>query len=403
MKKQPDITRRRLESGGTPIACPVCGGGDMLEFFSLKCVPTQDGAMWPTRNEALHAPVGDIALMYCRSCQYIWNRAHDAGHITFDRYDFSMQSSPAFQQFVQRLSRRLVSTYHLRGKTIVDIGCGDGHFLGTLCRMGGNTGLGIDPGHTPQRDGASDVRYVKEYYSDRHAVEPRDFVSCRHVLNAISDPVGFTSLIRRTMNGNTPSTLYVEVPNAACNFDGTLVWNVAYEHRSWFTAASIRALLSRSGFRVTGVRPCWGGEYLSVEAVPSAGDEGGGKMHMRPDRKFERTLAAFAGTYARKVRSVQKKLDSLSRGGIRTAIWGAGARALTLLSVCDLHASALRIVDINPRRQRMHLPRSGYRVWTPGSLREFRPDLVIISNPRFAREIRDQARALGVGGRFLVL
>jgi hypothetical protein len=400
MKKEPDIDPRGIQSDGSPEACPVCSGGDILEFFCLRGVPTQDGAMWPTRNEALHAPVGDIVLVYCRSCQYIWNRAHDAGHITFDRYDFSMQSSPAFQHFVHNLSRRLVSTYHLQGKMIVDIGCGDGHFLGTLCRMGGNTGLGIDPGHTPQRDGSSDVHYVKEYYSDRHAAHPGDFVSCRHVLNAISDPVGFTTLIRRTMNGNTRSTFYMEVPNAACNFDGTLVWNVAYEHRSWFTAASIRALLSRTGFRVIGVRPTWGGEYLSVEAVPSAGD---GKRHTRPDRKFERTLAAFAGTYERKVRSVQKKLDSISRGGIRTAIWGAGARALTLLSVCDLHASALRIVDINPRRQGMHLPRSGYRVWAPESLREFRPDRVIISNPRFAPEIRSQARALGIKGRFFVL
>ena len=403
MKKQTDISPRPLQGGGSPGACPVCSGGDNLEFFRLTGVPTQDGAMWPTRNEALRAPLGDIALVYCRSCEYIWNRAHDSGHITFERYDFSMQSSPAFQRFVQNLSRRLVSTYQLRGKTIVDIGCGDGHFLGTLCRTGGNTGLGIDPGHTPDRDGASDVRYVKEYYSDRYADHPRDFVSCRHVLNAIADPVGFTRLIRRTMTGSSPSTHYVEVPNAACNFDGTLVWNVAYEHRSWFTAASIRALLSGSGFRVIGVRPCWGGEYLGVEAVPAAAESRGGRRQTRPAGRFERSLAAFAGTYERKVRSIQKKLDSLSRGGIRTAIWGAGARALTLLSVCDLHASALRIVDINPRRQGMHLPRSGYRVWAPESLREFRPDLVIISNPRFAREIMGQARALGIAGRFLVL
>ena len=398
-----EITARSGQTGGRRDTCPGCGGGDALEFFGLAGVPTQDGAMWPTRTEALQAPVGDIRLVYCRSCQYIWNRAHDPGHITFDRYDFSMQSSPVFQRFIGNLSRRLIATYHIRGKKIVDIGCGDGYFLGTLCRMGGNTGLGIDPGHTPVSDGSAGVRYVKDYYSERYTAHARGLVSCRHVLNAVPDPVGFTSLIRRTMNGDKTSTLYVEVPNASYNFGGTLVWNVAYEHKSWFTAASIRALLSRSGFRVLRVRPCWGAEYLSIEAVPSAGEGSRGRRHPAPAREFERTLAAFAGTYERKVRKVQRKLDSLSRSGLRTAIWGAGARALTLLSVCDVGGSALRVVDINPRRQGMYLPRTGYRVWAPDSLRRFRPDLVIISNPRFATEIRSQARALGLASRFLTL
>jgi hypothetical protein len=381
----------------------VCSGRDVLEFFGLTGVPTQDGAMWPTRTEAIHAPVGDIRLLYCRTCQYIWNSAHDPAHVRFDRYDFSMQSSPAFQRFVRDLSRRLIATYHLRRTHIVDIGCGDGHFLGTLCRMGKNTGLGIDPGHTPAPDDSAGVRYVKEYYSGRYPAHSRGLVSCRHVLNAVSDPGALTSLIRRTMDGSTSSTLYIEIPNASYNFDGTLVWNVAYENRSWFTAGSIRALLSRSGFRVLSVRPCWGGEYLGIEAVPSAGETTRGTRNTPQAGKFERTLAAFAGTYERKVRNIQRQLDALAKSRLRIAIWGAGARALTLLSVCDVGGSALRVVDINQRRQGMYLPRSGYRVWAPESLPRFRPDLVIISNPRFSTEIRNQARLLGLATRFLVL
>jgi len=383
--------------------CPVCDGADTVGFFDVAAVPTQDGTMWPSRQEAIHAPLGDISLVYCRSCQYIWNDAHDAGRIRFDRYDFSMQDSPAFQRFVLSLSRRLIAAYGIRGKNIVDVGCGDGHFLGTLCRMGGNKGLGIDPGHTPSSDGLKRVRFVRDYYSERYRMRSPGFISCRHVLNAVPDPAGFASLIRRTMNEK--SILYLEVPNASYNFDGMLVWNVAYEHKSWFTAGSLRNLLSRSGFRVLSVRPCWGKEYLSVEAVPRTSPGARDARRNRPGREkeFERRLRAFAGTYRRRVRSLQNRLDAIAQSGLRTAIWGAGARTVTLLSVCHIAANGLRIVDINPKRQGMYLPHTGHRVWAPESLQEFRPEVIIISNGRFAPEIRRHARALGLACRFIVL
>ncbi len=51
----------------------------------------------------------------------------------------------------------------------------------------------------------------------------------------------------------------------------------------------------------------------------------------------------------------------------------------------------------------MFLPRTGYKVEPPERLLEYRPDIVLITNPTYAEEIKAQTRALGLNPKFLEL
>ena len=39
----------------------------------------------------------------------------------------------------------LIRRYDLRGKEVIEIGCGKGEFLSLLCEVGDNRGVGFDP------------------------------------------------------------------------------------------------------------------------------------------------------------------------------------------------------------------------------------------------------------------
>ena len=87
-------------------------------------------------------------------------------------------------RYAQSLVERLVREHDLRGKYIVEIGCGGGELLAMLCERGGNRGVGFDPSQEPVElgGGAGSIRIVPDVYSERYLDEHVDFVCCRHVL-----------------------------------------------------------------------------------------------------------------------------------------------------------------------------------------------------------------------------
>ncbi|MCZ7663017.1 MAG: class I SAM-dependent methyltransferase [Thermoleophilia bacterium] len=96
-----------------------------------------------SREAALAFPQGDIRLELCGSCGFVQNSAFDPGLIDyFQEYEETQGYSATFEAFARGLAAALVARHDLRGKEILEIGCGKGEFLALLCELGGNRGLG---------------------------------------------------------------------------------------------------------------------------------------------------------------------------------------------------------------------------------------------------------------------
>jgi SAM-dependent methyltransferase len=387
----------------SPRRCRVCDAPEADLFFRLEGVPVQDGLLWPSRSEALAAPTGDIELVFCPECGYIGNRAFDPAKLRYDpTYDISLHHSPVYREFIAGLVDRMARNHDLSGKTVLEIGSGKGDFLRALCERAGARGIGFDPTSTSDEEGGGTVRIVKDFYSERYAGEPADLLCCRHVLNSIADLRGFLGTIRRTLGPRTGSVVYFEVPDGALVFGRRVVWNVVYEHCSYFTAPSLERLLSETGFAARSAEPCFLGEYLGIEGSPR---EGAAADAARDERvaRLATEVRAFAALYREKVERWKGWLDALRRSSRRAVLWGAGARAVALLAALQPGEEIPYLVDINPRRQGLFLPASGHLVREPGALRRDEPGSVLITNPAFEREIREQAAGLGFRGEILVL
>ncbi|GAB2955494.1 class I SAM-dependent methyltransferase [Hymenobacter coalescens] len=391
--------------------CPVCGSAAGEVFFEVQDVPTQSGILWPTADAARQAPTTDIRLAFCPHCHYIHNEAYEASKITHTRNDFSLEFSPSFRAFTLGLATELIERYHLRNGRIVDIGCGDGDFLRTLCRLGHNSGLGIDPGYASPpglpagTNEALGVTFVKDYFGPATAqvLEGATFISCRHMLNVLASHVTqFVHDLRAAIPAGTAPLVYVEVPNALYDIGEQVVWNIVNEHASWFTPASLSYLFRSAGFEVLDVQPCWHGEYLGLTARPVA-VPAAATLAPTDDPTTPAAVRAF-GTSARAVMEQwQERVDALRCSGKRVVGWGAGSRAITFLNTFDLADTLLAVVDINPRRQGQFLPLTAHPVIAPEDMAGYRPDVLLITNPTYADEIKTQARQLGFQGDFLVL
>ncbi len=379
--------------------CPSCGGTAGIVFYEVHHVPTQSGILWPTAEAARQAPTTDIRLTFCPHCHYMGNEAYEAAKVTHARNDFSLEFSPSFRAFTRGLAQQLINDYDLHGARVLDIGCGNGDFVRTLCELGAGSGTGIDPGYAPPASltpaaQAVDATFIADYYDERYADLLADLVSCRHMLNVLADPRAFVQQLRRNLGQQRP-LVYVEVPNALYDIGEKVVWNIVNEHRSWFSPASLRWLFESTGFEVLAVAPCWHGEYLGLVARPAPVP-----ATPPPAVHDAATPAAVRGFWEEGQRIVaqwQGVVDELTRRQARVVAWGAGSRAIAFLHTYPgLHPLLQAVVDINPSRQGQFMPGTAHPVVAPEEAVELAPNVLLVTNPTYAQEIKVQAHAIGL-------
>ena len=390
-----------IDAGSPRPNCLVCGNADADEFFRLDGVPTQDGRLWATRDEAMTSPRGDIRYAFCDRCGLVWNRAFDPSLLRFDAgYDINLAHSPQYRAFVDDECRRLVETYGLRGrgKRVLEIGCGKGTFLQALCEAGDVTGIGFDP--TFVQGSLDDERVtITSGYFDADAdaaaaVGPVDLVVCRGVMQYFATP---GDLVRQARSLLRPGgAAYFEVPNGLHTFRRPCVWNAVYEHASWYTPPSLARVFADAGFAPTRVVGCFTEEQnLTIDARPADGPVA--LDDAAEVRRIGEDVARFADAYAEKVGRWRDVLLRLDGEGKSVGVWGCGARGITLLTQCDPDGRRVgRCVDINPRRQSMFMPLTGHEVRPPDELAGGGPDHVVITNASFAGEIKADLSRLGV-------
>lgn len=387
----------------TDKTCPVCGSKPDAPFYQMTGVPTLDGAVGETLEEAQACPVGDVTLCLCGTCGWIGNASFEPGRLSYEKYHFSLQHSPAFEAFVGQLVDSLADRHNLSGGRVMDVGCGAGDFLRTFAKRQPITGLGIDPSiaaGTETFDRGS-VTFERGLLKPEHSGFHADLSCCRHVLNSMPDPLDLLRQIRAVAADKPDTRFYFEVPHASRTFNNDIVWNIAYEHHNWFNETSFRVLCERAGYEVTAIGPCWGDEYLGAECV--LGDP-------KPDsvapaetiEALRKRVAEFAETVRTYAQKWSERLAELNKTGKRVAIWGAGARALLFLNQIENMDHVGCVVDINPDRQGRYLAHICVKIDAPEAIHDFKPDLMLISNSAFAEEIKAQARELGINAEMEV-
>lgn len=386
------------------LSCPVCGHDSPVDLFEIPSVPVYCNVLWPQRHEALAATRGKMTLRYCPVCAHVFNASYDASLTDYTPvYDSSLHFSPRFNHYAEALASRLVEQYGLRGKSLVEIGCGKGDFLMQLCERGGNRGWGFDRSFDDARiDPARRERicFVRDFYTAEHAGRVRpDFVCCRHVLEHIADPRAFLDELRLGFADRADAVLYFEVPSALFTLKDLGIWDLIYEHCAYFTLNSLAWAVTRSGFDLLAIGEAFGGQFLYAEMRPGTGRMLATVPDAHQAASVSRYTTDFAGQYRAKVNAWQERLRDLHRSGRTAVVWGGGSKGVTFLNVLGADSGIDYVVDLNPHKQGKYVAGTGQCVVPPEFLREIRPTDVIAMNPIYENEISGSVRALGLDAR----
>jgi len=275
----------------------------------------------------------------------------------------------------------------------VEIGAGQGDFLVSLCRLGDNHGIGFDPSFNPA-DAPADERVscVQDFYSEKYAATPADFICSRHMLEHIPQPVIFLRTVRRAVNGQSAVTLFFEVPNALYTLRDMGIWDVIYEHCSYFTPSSLATAFSRAQFSVLGQKTVFGGQFLTIEAAPSAATPDAPV----PESALIESATRFGQLYAEKVAFWRETLRGFSAAGKRVVVWGGGSKGVAFLNILRADSPIEFVVDINPRKAGKFIPGTGQKYVAPDFLRAYQPDVVLVMNPLYTAEIADTLTQMGL-------
>ncbi|MGH9157305.1 MAG: methyltransferase domain-containing protein [Acidimicrobiales bacterium] len=390
-------------AAGTGSSCAVCQRPFAQPFLSLSGLPVLCNASWPTREEARLAPRGDIALAFCPACGMIANTAFDEHLVTYTpAYENSLHFSPRFQAHAEELAHRLVETYDLRGKTVVEIGCGKGDFLGLICAVGENHGIGYDPSYEDDR--STDVlvnphvRFVPRLWDGQLA--QADLVCCRHVLEHVSRPSALVGGIAAVIGRRRPA-VYFEVPDAAYMLRETAIYDIVYEHCSYFSAAPLRRLFSGHGFDVVTVNASFGGQYLYLECTGGGGTERPAPADEPALSELAEQVSSFGHRSSGALAMWAERLEHLEREGGEVVVWGAGSKGVSFVNMVAGRERVSRLVDMNPRKRGRFVPVSGQEVVAPQDLVGSPPQTVIVMNPMYVEEVRAQLHGLGLAPEIL--
>jgi SAM-dependent methyltransferase len=352
-------------------------------------------------------PRADLSLAFCEACGFIFNSAFDESLLEYsERYDPTQAFSETFNRWHRQLAESLVERYELRGKRIIEIGCGKGEFLTMLCELGANSGVGFDPAVDPARTRApeaGEVEFIQDFYSEQYANHEGDFVCCKMTLEHIAPTGDFVGAVRRAVGDDPQTVVFFQVPDVIRILKEQAFWDIYYEHCNYFSAGSLARLFRRSGFSVDAVAQDYDDQYLMIDCHPSKGSQAASPLDGEEEvGELEKLVSEFSGRLPHLLDSWRGRVRRYREDGKRVVIWGAGSKGVSFLTTLDLGEDAVEFaVDINPHRRGLFMATTGQEIIGPEQLRQHEPDVVIVMNPIYKQEIEVELQKLGLSPEVL--
>jgi SAM-dependent methyltransferase len=352
----------------TPARCRVCGR-PLFDEPLLRYANMPRLAQFLPDASTVAADTGlDLVIRQCSGCGlvqladepvYYYKDVIRAAGLSADMRAFRLTQ---FAQFLDRFA--------LRGRTVVEIGCGRGEYLSLLRESGADArgvehlaasvetcrGLGLD---------------VQQGFvggpDDRLDGGPFDAFAIFNFLEHLPDPNGTLRGIHANLAAGGVGL--VEVPNFDMMLRERQFAEFMSDHLFYFTTGTLTTALAINGFEVLACSEQFHGYILSAIVR----------------KRGALDLSGFEAQQAR----LRDELHAYIRRfpPRRVAIWGAGHQALALMSLMDLGGAIRYVVDSAPFKQGKFTPATHLPIVPPSALATDPVDAVIVVAAGYSDEV----------------
>jgi len=198
--------------------------------------------------------------------------------------------------------------------------------------------------------------------------------------------------LRQSMKAD--AAVCFEVPNGLFTLDRLRIWDLLYEHVSYFIPSSFVRAFVGAGFTVCCVESTFDDQYLWLEARIDDQHSPDGP----PTRPSHALYKSFAERFTETVAQWRQRIEGWKSERRKIMIWGAGSKGIMFLNLLGEAAGAGidRVIDINPRKHGHFIPLMGQEIIGPERLPQNPPDLVIVMNPGYVDEVRAMIDGMGI-------
>lgn len=333
------------------------------------------GAQNIPSKEELDADWGiDLQLCQCPDCGLV---QFDCAPVSYYRDVIRSGGGSSTMAALRRAQyRHFIDTYHLEGKKIIEIGCGQGEFLLTL-REFPVKGYGIEHNQALVEKAREKGLEVWQAFAASGETEikgaPYDAFLSFNFLEHQPDPNGMLQCIRRNLVDGGFGL--ITVPSLEYILENDGFYELLRDHIANYSEETLHFLLNKNGFMVL--------ESACINRDTHA---------VIVQKRLNTDIRGLKENYDRLARQMRAFVDKRRSLNKRIAVWGASHQGFTILSTTDIGGSIAYIIDSAPFKQGRYAPASHVSIVPPEHFFKDPVDSILIIAPGYTEEIADIIR-----------
>jgi SAM-dependent methyltransferase len=300
----------------------------------------------------------------------------------YEDYVMTATYSAKMQSLQQSQLQKLISLHEgpAGPRSFVEIGCGDGSFM-KYARQRVSRVVGIEPSRRFAEEAMrAGFEVLVGYVGSATTLtdEKFDCFASRQVFEHLPDPCDVLAGVRRMLNRGAVGL--IEVPNGQRALRLKRFFEFFPDHVNYYSVNSLVALASDAGLNVIGCHESFGGDYL--------------ELWLRNEPEMESWFEEMGLHRERVCAALTKTVSEMSAAGKRVAIWGCGAKTLSILAACvdEVFPLITAIIDSDPHKHGRFVPNTHIPVIAPHEAAALNPDVVLVLALSYREEIAASAR-----------
>lgn len=359
-------------SGAIRRCCRVCGH-DLFPQVLLRYAGMPKAAQYLPEEKDLPLDCGvDLEVRQCAGCGLVQLSNEPVPY--FKEVIRAAGFSEEMKAFRREQLKRFVQEQGLRGKKVLEVGCGRGEYLSLVSELEVRaTGLEFseDSVASAKRQG---MDVLQGFLSDGEVLPqaPYDAFLIFSFLEHLPNPNGSLRGIHANLSEGAVGL--VEVPNFDMILERDMFSEFIGDHLFYFTRDSLTATLSRNGFVLLRCDEVWHGYILSALV----------------QKRRSMDLSRFEDRQVR----LQSEIDGfIGRFKPRqVAAWGAGHQALAILALANLGGKLRYVVDSATFKQGRFTPATHIPIVSPDALESDPVEAIIVMAASYSDEVVETLR-----------